>query len=90
MRTMVTKKDLLFHTFIGLDVEVVRSTQIHQKGIKGKIVDETKNMIIIDTGTKEIKLQKNANRFRFFVEDGHVDVDGSSIAYRPHERPKKV
>ena len=87
---MVTRKNILYHSFIGLPVEITNSSQKELIGLKGTVVDETKNMVVIDTGKKEVKIQKVSCFFRFSVEDGSVDVDGKKIAFRPHERPKKI
>lgn len=87
---MVIKNEILFHTFIGQQIEVINSTQKEQIGLKGEVVDETKNMLSIISNGREIKLQKVAVKIRFFVDDGFLDVDCSKIAFRPHERPKKI
>ena len=89
---MRTKSNILYSTFIGLAVEIANSSQRNLVGLKGRVVDETKNLIIIEKeGGKEAKLQKVACVFRFTLDDGKtIDIEGKSIAFRPHERPKKV
>ncbi len=89
---MRTKKNILYSTFVGLEVEVANSSQHDLVGLKGKVVDETKNLIIIEKKDgKEAKLQKVGCRFRFTLDDGEkFEVEGRKIAFRPHERPKKV
>ncbi len=89
---MRTRKNILFSTFVGLQVEIVRSSQQDMVGLRGKVVDETKNLIIIEKEDgKEIKIQKVSSVFRFTLDDGEkIDVEGKRIAFRPHERPKKV
>lgn len=89
---MITKKNLLYSTFIGLDVEIINSSQRKLIGISGKIVDETKNLIMIERSDgHEIKVPKVSSTFRFTTDDKQkVDVVGKEIAFRPHERPKKV
>lgn len=88
---MITRKNLLHSTFISLQVEIVNSSQRSLIGRKGSVVDETKNLIVIDTGGKEIRVPKASSTFRFTAESGEtVDVDGKKISFRPHERPKKV
>lgn len=94
---MIDRKNLLFSTFIGLQAEIVNSSQRALIGVRGTIVDETKNLIVIEkagaagASAKEVRIPKNSSTFRIETESGEkVDVDGRDIAFRPHERAKKV
>ncbi len=97
---MINSKNLLFSTFIGLEVEIINSSQRNLIGVNGTIVNETKNLIVIekkvagdkpDSKTKEVKIPKVSSVFRFTLDNKEkVDVSGDKIAFRPHERPKKV
>ncbi len=89
---MITRKNLLYSSFIGLRAEVTNSSQRNLVGLKGAIVDETKNLIVIESADgKAVRIPKVSSTFRFTCEDGtEVDVKGRDIAFRPHERPKKV
>lgn len=89
---MITRKNLLYSTFIGLEVEIVNSSQRKLIGLNGVIVDETKNLIVIEKADGiEVKIPKVSSTFRFTTEDKQkVDVVGKEIAFRPYERPKKV
>ncbi len=89
---MIDRKNLLFSTFIGLEVEISNSSQRQLVGLKGKVIDETKNLIVIEKpGGKEVRVPKVSATFRFTLDDGgKMDVDGAGIAFRPHERAKKV
>ncbi len=88
---MIDRKNLLFSTFIGLEVEISNSSQRKLVGLRGKVVDETKNLIIMEAHGREIRVPKVSSTFRFTLDDGEkMDVDGAKIAFRPHERAKKV
>ena len=89
---MLSKKDLIYSTFIGYKIEIIRSTIENLNGKNGTVIDETKNLIVIeDENKKEIKIPKNSSIFKFFLENGETAIiDGEKICFRPHERPKKV
>ena len=56
--------------------------------IKGKVVDETKNTLIIQsTGLKRVA-KKNAT-FKFSLDDVNVKVEGKTLIGRPEDRVKK-
>jgi ribonuclease P protein subunit POP4 len=56
--------------------------------IRGKVVDETKNMIIIqNTGLKRVA-KKNAT-FKFSLDGVAVKVEGKTLIGRPEDRVKK-
>jgi ribonuclease P protein subunit POP4 len=76
--------------FIGLEVEVLESTCKEHLGIKGVVVDESRNTLTIEQDGREKRLPKDCCRFRF-VEGGkaHV-VSGKDIRFRPEDRIKKV
>lgn len=89
---MRTNNNLIFSTFIGLEIEVVHSSCRDFIGIKGRVVDETKNTLIIETfDGNEKKIPKISCTFRFTLEDGKKkEIEGKKMTFRPEERPKKV
>lgn len=85
----ITAKNLIHHELIGLDVQILGSTNRSCVGISGKIVDETKNVISIRTAKGDKKIQKNGTIFMFTLPDKkNVKVDGSLLVARPEERIK--
>jgi ribonuclease P protein subunit POP4 len=87
---MITEKNLVRHELIGLEVEVKKSTNKTQIGIKGRVVDETYNMLVIDTGGKEKKVEKKSCVFVFKLPNGKkVEVEGWVLVGRPEDRIKK-
>lgn len=86
---MISTKNIVRHELIGLDVEIVNSFNKFHIGIKGLVVDETKNLLTIETEKGIKKIQKKGTSFIFTIPNGKkVKVDGSIIAKRPEERVK--
>ena len=81
---MLDKMKLLKSELIGLTTTVVDSDNKANIGIKGKIIDETKNMIIVKTEKGIKKLIKEQNKMKF----GDIIIDGKELAARPEERIK--
>ncbi|MFH1393650.1 MAG: ribonuclease P protein subunit [Candidatus Micrarchaeota archaeon] len=89
---MRNKENIKYSTFIGLKVEISNSSQQGLVGLTGIVIDETKNLLVIEgKDGKERKIPKASCTFRFTLDNlEHVEIDGKDIAFRPHERPKKV
>ncbi|MEM5793176.1 MAG: ribonuclease P protein component 1 [Candidatus Aenigmatarchaeota archaeon] len=86
----ITPENLFRHELIGLEVEVSRSTNPSQVGLKGKVIDETQKTIIIETKKGEKKLPKENIIFIFKIPDGRrVEVNGKLLLGRPEDRIKK-
>jgi ribonuclease P protein subunit POP4 len=86
---MISAKNLIRHELIGLQVEVAESDNVSQTGTKGLVVDETKNLLTIETSEGLKKIQKKGSKFIFKIPDGkRVKVDGKRIVKRPEDRIK--
>src|SRR5437899_10852266 len=77
------------HEFIGLSVEVIDETDPSQEHVRGRVVDETRNMLVVDVQGEEKRIPKHGSRFRFDVPGG-FEVDGDEIRFRPEDRVKKA
>ena len=87
---MITPQNIFRHEFIGLTVEITDSNHKEFIGIKGKIIDETRNIITIDTSTGEKKKPKKEVTFLFTLPQGEkVSIKGEIIVARPEDRIKK-
>jgi ribonuclease P protein subunit POP4 len=86
---MITPENLIRHEIIGLDAEVVASQNKFQVGIKGLVVDETKNLLAIETKDGVKRIQKKGSEFIFTIPDGKkVKVRGLLLAKRHEDRVK--
>jgi len=81
---------IIRHEFIGLNVEVVRSPNPNYKGIKGKVINETRNTLVVLHKNQNKTIIKEAAVFHFTMPDGTiVEIDGKTIIGRPENRVKK-
>ncbi|MBC7128679.1 MAG: ribonuclease P protein subunit [Thermoplasmatales archaeon] len=79
-------KKFLKSEFIGLPVKIVECTDKSLEKVEGKIIDETKNMFVIETKNG---IKKVAKRIAKFEIGGNI-IDGEKIAYAPHERIRRI
>jgi len=87
--TPITSQNILRHELIGLDVKVAGAKNRTIHAAKGKITDETRNMLRIAYKGRERLIPKNVATFRFELQDGTiVDVDGTRLVARPENRLK--
>ncbi len=86
---MYNNKNIQLHEFIKLHVKIINSFDIYQIGLKGIIIDETKNQLIINTGEQIKKIIKKISVFKFTVGKTSFIINGKDINYRPYERIEK-
>lgn len=77
------------HELIGLQVRVVRATDPGQRDLSGRVVDETRNMLVVEVGGVDKRIPKQGSLFRFDVQGG-LELEGDEIRFRPEDRVKKA
>ncbi|MCL7414478.1 MAG: ribonuclease P protein component 1 [ANME-2 cluster archaeon] len=94
----ITPQNLIHHELIGLEASVVHSSNTAQIGIKGKVIDETRNTLRIDVGERLVKIvPKSHTQFMFTIPasdgrrylpetDTRVQVDGTLLLSQPENR----
>ncbi|WP_406660842.1 ribonuclease P protein component 1 [Methanolobus sp. ZRKC3] len=95
----ITSSKLIFHELIGLVAEVVEATNPSLRDIRGKVVDETKNMISVQTKVGQIKMvPKRGTTFVFQIParfsgkhaERYVKIDGNLLLSQPENRTKNI
>ena len=82
--------DIIKEEFIGLWAEVVASKHPGYVGIRGRVIDETRNMLVIEHEGRRKMVPKAVCTFHFTWPDGTVvEIDGRLIVGRPEDRLKK-
>lgn len=75
---------------IGLDAKVVKSANPSNLGMSGKIIDETRNTLVIRQNENDKVVAKETAVFQFTLPNGTVvEVEGAAIIGRPEDRVKK-
>ncbi|MDK2974232.1 MAG: ribonuclease protein subunit [Methanofollis sp.] len=84
---MIAPQTLLRHELIGLAVSLVKAGNPTHVGISGRIVDETRNMLVILARDGEKRVEKKGSVFLFTLPDGaRAEVDGSALVAQPEKR----
>ena len=78
--------DVVKYEFIGEKLKVVDSKNKDVIGVKGKIIDETKNMFMLDNGKKIIKDQ---SVLEISIGEKKFMISGKILVGRPEDRLKR-
>lgn len=81
---------ILADELIGLQVRVAKSRDPGREGLEGRVVDETRNTIVVETPKGEKTLPKAECTFAFHYEGKWTRVDGRLLVARPEDRIKKA
>jgi len=70
-------------------VQIIEAKNKTLEGLKGKIVDETKNTFAIETTKGLKKILKKEVTLLFKTKSGSVKIEGEVLVGRPEERIKQ-
>lgn len=84
---MISSQNVLGHELIGLNILVSGAANPTQRGISGTIIDETKNLLVIETTRGVKRIEKMHTTFRMCLPSGElVEIDGSVMVLAPERR----
>jgi ribonuclease P protein subunit POP4 len=84
---MISSQNVLRHELIGLDVLVSGAANPEQRGLSGCIIDETRNLIMIETHRGVKSIPKMHSTFRVVLSSRErVEIDGSVMVLAPERR----
>lgn len=69
---------------IGLDIEITKAKSNSLVGLIGKVVDETKNTIVIENNNKKKTILKS--QVMILIKNKGVIIDGKDLVGRVEER----
>ncbi len=87
----ITKENLTRHELIGLEAEVVGSSDPTLIGVHGKVSDETRETIALRFHGESKIIPKSNSVFVIKIPaGGEVKVEGARLVGKPENRIKKV
>ena len=87
---MNVNPSIVQHEFIGLEAEVVKSSNPQVVGISGKVVDETRNTFTkLHDDERKVVIKDTAIIEFVTLEGTVVEIDGKVVVGRPEDRIKK-
>jgi ribonuclease P protein subunit POP4 len=95
--TLRTAKNILQHELIGAEVQIVECPFPEKCGTGGLILDESRNMLVIEMDQTEIKIPKEGSRFAFELPADEsepdniqrIEIEGNRLLARPEDRVKR-
>jgi len=84
----ITKENIGAHELIGLNAKVCESADCNKGRAEGRIVDETKNLLIFETKNGKKKIPKKECAFEFELGNEKAVVKGEAIIEKPENRIK--
>lgn len=87
----VTAQNVIAHELIGIDVKIVESRDPTLEKVSGKIVYETKNMIMLNANNKMKMIPKKVVKLALELPDNsECLVNGSDLVGRPEDRIQRL
>lgn len=83
---MITNQNITQHELIGLDAEIVDSSNPQILGLYGKIIDETKSMFYLKTKNGIKMIPKSNNKWKLHLNSEKPIVSGLMLLRRPQDR----
>jgi ribonuclease P protein subunit POP4 len=84
---MISSQNVIRHELVGLDVLVSGAANPIHRALTGRIIDETKNLLVIETSTGIKRIPKTHSRFQLRLPSSElVEIDGSVMALAPEKR----
>lgn len=80
---------MIRHELIGSEIRIISSLNPSLKNLNGKVIDETKNMIMIETDKGIKKIIKNQVKMKLKINGKIMEIDGKDLVRRPVEIIKK-
>ncbi len=71
---------------IGCAIEVTQAENKSLVGLKGKVIDETKNTLLFEEKGKRKRVLKEQVTFIAEINNKRIEIDGKKIIKKPEKR----
>ena len=87
----ITSQNVIAHELIGIDVEVLESNDPSLKNMYGKIMYETKNMLVLRVDKEMKMIPKKVTKLALKLP-GNIRclISGSDLVGRPEDRIQRL
>ncbi|AKA47804.1 hypothetical protein IX51_00435 [uncultured archaeon] len=86
---MITKDNVYFHEWIGLNAKVISSPNPAENGIAGTLCNETKNTVELRKENGVKRIVKSGRVFELATTEEKFTINGSYAVFRPEDRIKE-
>jgi ribonuclease P protein subunit POP4 len=84
---MISSQNVLRHEMIGMDILVSGASNPSHRGLSGRVIDETRNLLMIETTRGVRRIPKMHSTFQVYLPGSvHVEIDGSVMVLAPERR----
>nr|WP_320162545.1 ribonuclease P protein subunit [uncultured Methanoregula sp.] len=84
---MISSQNVLSHELIGLGILVSGAANPNHRGLSGTIIDETKNLLAVETCNGVKRIPKMHSTFQVLLPSRElVEIDGSVMVLAPERR----
>lgn len=88
---MITQQNVLAHELTGLAAQILDSKDLSLRNLHGKIVYETKNLLMISKDQKLVNVPKSIVTLSLRLPDGSdCVINGSDLVGRPEDRIQRL
>ena len=88
---MISCQNVTRHELIGLDVLVSGALNPYHRGVSGHIIDETRNLVMIQAQNGIKRIPKFGTIFQFCLPDQTlVEIHGSALILAPEKRLRRA
>ncbi len=86
----ISKTNILMHELIGLNACITNSFDQNKIGLKGKIIDESRNTFSFETRQGIKVIPKKEVCIEFDLNEEKIEVEGEKLLFRPEDRIKAL